>query len=73
MWETVTYQKQLCFYTEKKNHGVEATDLSLLIIQFFLMSVYADNHGVGGVLIVFFFSLSLSHSLAVSSLLDYET
>lgn len=57
---------------------MEATDLSLslLIIQiFFSMSVCADNHGVGGVLIVFSLScvLSLSLSRSVSPLLDYET
>lgn len=42
------YQKQLCFYTEKKNHGVEAADLSLLIIQFFLWVCVLIITGWGG-------------------------
>ena len=63
----------LLLYREEKPWCGSHRPLSSNNPIFFLMSVYADNHGVGGVLIVFFFSLSLSLACSVSSLLDYET
>ena len=63
----------LLLYREEKPRCGSHRPLSSNNPIFFLMSVYADNHGVGGVLIVFFFSLSLSLACSVSSLLDYET